>query len=520
VRCVSNLYRRHEIWRSLVSTVERRCPMHAGWALAIVTCLIASTAATGDDKAVESSLTDGQRDEWTEIVPPSHQELVIDLGTALRLAEVQNPRMALAREIVCEAVAQQREARGLWLPTLTAGTNYHLHSGVLQTSFGEIRKINEQSVYVGGGTRTLAAESVAIPAVRIFAHAGDAYYLPLAARQMVTVRAFESHAVDNLTLLDVADCYLTLVAAEARREALQVSLGEVGAIVRAQKDFARVGQGRDADFHRARAELLLMRLEEQTAQEESAVAAAELSRLLHLDPSIRLITPAGPIELLDLVDESSPVENLVGQALHLRPEVTSRSAEIGAAEYRLQNERMRPWLPLISVGFSGGAFGGGSNRQDLGVSSFYSTTAGRTDFDVWAIWTVQNLGAGNHAWQGMRKAEREQAIYQRALALAQIRREVGERQAQARARHQTLTVAWMQLSAAEKGAHEELRRTRAGEALPLESLNSVTRLAAARLQLLAAVIEYNRAEMRLFVALGTNPNELRAVAGATSLSNP
>jgi outer membrane protein TolC len=238
------------------------------------------------------------------------------------------------------------------------------------------------------------------------------------------------------------------------------------------------------------------------------VAAAELSRLLHLDHSIRLTTPAGPIELLDLIDENSDVELLVNQAMHLRPEVISRSAEIGAAEYRHQSEQMRPWLPLLSVGFSSGAFGGGSNRQDLGVPNFYYTTAGRTDFDVWAIWTLQNLGAGNRAWQGMRRAEREQAVFQRALILAQIRREVAERQAQARARHRTVTVTWKQLAAAERGAYEELLRTKSGEALPLEALNSILRLATARLQMLTAVIEYNRAELQLFVALGTNPMEM------------
>ena len=487
----------------------RRSPA-AGWLYLVLGFLFVTVTSLADDPSNSSAITRPADDPPIEIVPALDQQLVIDFETALRLAESQNPRMALSREIVCEALAQHKAAKALWLPSLAAGSNYHLHSGVVQTSYGQIRQLNQQSIYVGGGAGTLGTQTVNIPAVRFFGHMGDIFYSPLAAGQMVTVRAYESHAVDNLTLLDVADRFLTLVAAEARREVLQVSLQEVAEIERAQKVFARVGQGRDADYHRARADRLLLQLEEQQSQEETAVAAADLSRLLHLDPSVRLVTPAGPIELLNLVDENSDIESLVGQALHLRPEVTSRSAEIGAAEYRLQNERMRPWLPLISVGFSGGAFGGGSDRQDLGVPSFYSTTAGRTDFDVWAIWTVQNLGVGNHARQGIQKAEREQAIFQRALALAQIRREVTELHAQVRARHRTISVTWKQLSAAERGAQEELLRTRSGEALPLESLNSVLRLASTRLQLLSAVIEYNRAELKLFVALGTNPNSLMA----------
>ena len=484
----------------------------SGASLFLMAGLLASAIAFSEDRFTPPpppSSADNHKDQiQVDIVPQSESESVIDLGTALRLAETQNPRMALAREIVHEAMAQHQEARALWLPTLTAGGNYHLHTGVLQTSFGQIRQLNEQSLYVGGGSEAVGSSTVAIPAVRIFAQLGDAYYLPLAAGQTVTARNFESQAVDNLTLMDVADRYLTLVAAEARREALQASLREVDQVERAQKAFASVGQGRDADYRRARADRLLMQIEEQQAQEDAAIAAAELSRLLHLDPSVRLVTPAGPIELLELVDESSDVEALVVQAMHQRPEVASRSAEIGAADFRLRNERMRPWLPLISVGFSGGAFGGGSNRQDLGVPSVYATTAGRTDFDLWAIWSVQNLGVGNRAWQGMKRAEREQAVVLRALVLAEIRREVEERLAQVRSRRRTVAVSWKQLSAAERGAEEELLRTRSGEALPLESLNSILRLSVARQQLLTSVIEYNRAEVKLFVALGTSPSIL------------
>jgi outer membrane protein TolC len=471
--------------------------------VSVVILIVSATLFGGDDVDPKAEFI-GVGEHAIDIVPPAASELVIDLGSAIRLAEAQNPRIALAREIVNEAMAAHKEARALLLPSLTAGTDYHLHTGVLQTSFGQIRQVNSQSLYMGGGTQTVGSQTIGIPAVRIFAHAGDAYYLPLAAAQMVTVRAYESNSVNNVTLLDVADRYLNLVAAEARREALQVSVQEFDNIEKAQQAYARVGQGREADYHRARADRLLIRLEEEQAQEETAVAAADLSRLLHLDPGVRLVTPSGPIEMLTLVDETSDVESLVDRALRQRPEVISRTAEIGAAEYRWRDERTRPWLPLISVGFSGGAYGGGSNRQDLGVSSMYTTTQGRTDLDVMAIWTVQNLGVGNHALQGNRKSEMDQAILQRALTIARIRREVAERQAQVRSRRRTVAVSWNQLAAAERGAREELMLTRSGEALPIEALNSMARLATARQQLLTAVIEYNRAELQLFVALGTS----------------
>src|SRR5262249_49476786 len=126
------------------------------------------------EPAFEVSALEGLARE--EVTPPPRAQCPIDLPTALQFAESQNPTIALGRQAIVEAVALQTAARGLMLPTLNAGSNYHMHQGVLQTSFGEIRNLNEQALYVGGGARTLAAETVLVPAVRIFSHLGDAIY--------------------------------------------------------------------------------------------------------------------------------------------------------------------------------------------------------------------------------------------------------------------------------------------------------------------------------------------------------
>ena len=119
------------------------------------------------------------------------ERFTIDLAAALQLATSVNPKIGMAYESVREAMALDLGARAMLLPTLAAGTNFHYHDGKLQTSFGEIRTLKEQSVYFGGGARTLAAESLAVPAVRLFAHLGDAFYSPLAARQVVADAQFQ-----------------------------------------------------------------------------------------------------------------------------------------------------------------------------------------------------------------------------------------------------------------------------------------------------------------------------------------
>ncbi|MBS0260503.1 MAG: TolC family protein [Planctomycetes bacterium] len=438
------------------------------------------------------------------VLPASYEERLIDLPTALQLAENTNPTIALGRQSIVEAVALQTGARGLLLPTLNAGSNYHLHQGALQTSFGLIRNFTEQSIYVGGGARTLAAETVAIPAVRIFSHLGDAIFAPLAAEQVVSARSFDATSINNDTLLLVIRRYLELAVAEASLDAIHVAEDDAQAIVEATAAFTKTGAGREGDYQRARADALLLHAQEQELQERAGVAAAELSRVLHLDPSLRLRTRPGPLELVQLVDPDYSLDSLVDLAQSARPELAARTAEIAAAEYRVRQEKTRPLLPVISAGFSGGAFGGGGNA--LENQQFFQTFGGRTDFDVTAVWTLQNLGFGNAAAQKQSRAVRDQAIAARQRMTNRVAREVGDAYTAAEAHKQQVLIAQQRYQSAVAGAREELARTRGGEGLPIEALNSVRLLSEAGLALVEAIGSYDLAQFELFVAIGQTPH--------------
>lgn len=451
---------------------------------------------------IKESDSEVQELDWQT---PDPERYTIDLTTALQLATSVNPRIGLAHESVREALAFELGARALLLPTMTAGTNYHFHTGQLQTSFGLIRTINEQSVYFGGGARTLAAETVAIPAVRLFAQLGDAIYAPLAAVQVVAERNATAHAVTNLTLLDVVTGYMLLSRAETKVEALRLSLEDYREVVRLTKAFAIAGQGRDADFHRSRSHSLLMVMELQRAEEEAAVASSELARLLRLDQSVQLESPSAPLELVVLTPLDTELNYLVDIAQARRPEVRANGAAIGAADARVRQEVMRPWLPTLSLGFSAGGFGGGSNQTSLGVDSMFQRTAARTDFNFFAFWQLQNMGAGNRSLQEESRASRDEAIYRRALTLNIIRREVSVAHASLQSARQRLVVSQVQLAAAERGAEQSLNRIRGGVGLPIEVLNSLDLLTRARLDLVDAATAFNIAQFALFVSLGETP---------------
>ena len=146
------------------------------------------------------------------VVPPAPVEYPIDLTTALRLAEVENPEIAETRQRIREALALLQGAYALLLPTFNAGINYHGHTGNLQRSSGRILSLSEQSLYFGGGARTLAAESLAIPAVNIVSPLTDVIFEPLAARQNVDRARFDASATANTILLDVATLHFDLIA--------------------------------------------------------------------------------------------------------------------------------------------------------------------------------------------------------------------------------------------------------------------------------------------------------------------
>src|SRR5205085_2233751 len=109
--------------------------------------------------------------------------------------------------------------------------------------------------------------------------------------------------------------------------AFRQSESEAAEVVRLTANFAQAGQGRAADADRASSDALLLHIQEQRAEEELAVAAANLARLLHLDPSLRLRAADALPPILTLV-EPRDVASLVEIALSSRPEMGASAAAI------------------------------------------------------------------------------------------------------------------------------------------------------------------------------------------------
>jgi outer membrane protein TolC len=124
---------------------------------------------------------------------------------------------------------------------------------------------------------------------------------------------------------------------------------------------------------------------------------------------------------------------------------------------------------------------------------------------VIAVWNVQNLGLGNRARVRAADAAVGQAVAGYDAALNQVRREVAAAQADAQSAGRQIGVARAALADAEEGYRLERERVRRAEGLPIEVLDSFRQLLDARQELLLAVVAFDVAQFRLFVAVGSNP---------------
>jgi outer membrane protein TolC len=427
--------------------------------------------------------------------------LPINLATALSLAGVRPLDVALASERVRVAAAQLDRARVLWLPTIYVGTDYFRHDGQLQDVAGNVFGTSKSGFMIGAGPSAVFALS-------------DALLAPLAARQDLRARQALVQAARNDSLLAVAEAYFNV----------QQARGELaGAVDAARKadDLVQTAQKLapqlipNVEATRTRVEAAHRRQAIETAHERWRIASAELARVLRLDPSV-LVEPLEPPHLrVTLVSTESPVDDLIPVALTNRPELAAHQALVRATLERLRQEKLRPLIPSVLLrGFStpvtgtlaGGYFGGGLNES---ISNF----SARSDFDIQFLWQFENLLFGNRARVDERRAENRLAVLERFKTQDVIAAEVVRAHAQVQSAAARLAEAEAEVKEAVELVNKNIQGLRdtqeakGGKALillirPQEVVAAVQALGQAYVDYFGAVADFDRAQFRLYHALG------------------
>ncbi|MEZ6123488.1 MAG: TolC family protein [Planctomycetaceae bacterium] len=476
------------------------CPEDAG-----SDCFDDSAAQTGPPVRKTSFLTTAHQEEVSSLSPSlisgemnepeDSGGLPMDLATVLSMVGGQHPVIGFARWRVQEAYAEQTRAESLWLPSIQAGVSFHQHDGNLQASNGSIQDVNRSSLQAGLGTGAVGAGTTPNPGIVARFHLADAIFAPSIAEKNSWATSHAATAAMNDQLLAASQAWLDLLTAEQRIALLADSQERLVQLKKITQDFAEAGQGLHSDADRMAAEVSLCRSRVIAAEEQAEVARVRLVETVGASPGLRIVPAEHTLVPLQLVNISDDPALLIDQALHARPELQEAQCLVAAASERFQRQKYAPFVPSVLLGMSQTGFGGGQGTTGASFNN-------RMDLDAALTWELRGLGYGEHAARHSTAAQFEQARFQHVRRMDQVAREVGEAHAQARFRHQRISVAEQCIESAEASIHKNLDRIRNGQGLPIEALQATRALEDARMEYLLAVSEYNQAQFRLHRAIG------------------
>jgi len=430
--------------------------------------------------------------------------LPINLPTALALANTRPLDIAFAAEGVRVAVAQLSQAQVLWLPNLQFGADYFRHDGRNQDATSGVIFDNDRStLMIGGGPTAVFAIT-------------DAIFNPLAARQTVQAREATLRAASNDSLLAVAEAYFNIQQAkgdlfgaeEAVRKAAEL-VGDIAGLAPALVP--------ELEITRAKTELARSQQVAKSAWERWHVASIDLTRILRVETSA-LIDPLEPAQIkITLVNPEVSLDDLIAIALTSRPELASQQALVQAALERWRQEKYRPFIPSVLMrGASTNPAGTlGAGVYGSGLDDSIGHFGMRLDYDVQVLWQLDNLGFGNAAKADERRGQHQLALVEFTKVQDRILAEVEQAQVQVRSARDRAELTEIELKEAQSSLEknfEGLKQTkRAGNMVvlivrPQEALASVQALGQAYADYFEAIADFNRAQFRLYRALGNPVN--------------
>ncbi len=432
---------------------------------------------------------------------PTDRPLPISLATALRLAGARPVVIAAAQANVQLAAAELERARAAWLPSFNVGAGYYRHDGSTQGQSGNFYINTKDQFFAGAGLTARVATA-------------DALFGPLAARQVLRSREIDVQTARNDALLAAAEAYFNV---EQARGVLAATVDVVnkGLELRRAIDAERTLASRPTDQHRARA--LLAEFEDAiaSAREQWAVASADLTQVLRLDPAAVVVPLEPPNLRVTLFSPDEPVDALIPIGLTNRPELASQQALVQAALVRIRQERLRPLVPSVILEGSPGAVGPGGYLEAgvfaSGAHGMANPTSARDDVSAGLVWQLQGLGFGNRALVRERRAEQQQLLVDLFRIQDRVAAEVARADAQLRSaatRVATAEQGVQEARLAYEGSLGELGKVVHEGNLDVlvrrafEVIDALRSLSRAYNAYFLSVGDYNRAQFRLYRALG------------------
>jgi outer membrane protein TolC len=390
---------------------------------------------------------------------------VIALDEVLRLARTQNPRVGIAEQRVREERANRSLAQAQLLPDLNVAA-------------GLARLLPNIATVAGVPTGR----------AKLYLAPGKVLYDLRASREdlKAATAGQQTATADALTL--GAEQYYELVRAEAFVHIAEQAVARSQELVRVSQELENRGAGLKSDTLRSQAQLAADRQFLLRSQEAYREAAVSLATTLLLPPEPLLVPGLEQARPETLVPETD-TEMLIRRALSARPEVREAEATVGADRAR---EKGALWSALIpSLGVEQW-FGGVSNHPADDRRTWY--------FAEWKLFDElgQSAAARKQAAAAQRRSDELRADQLRAEITAGVM-EAAEATRVTRAQIET---AQEGVIAARAALELSQVRLQGGVGLALEVLQAQDALTRAEVNLVDAILDYNRAQVELRSRIG------------------
>ena len=391
---------------------------------------------------------------------------VLTLDKAMRLANQDNERIAMAGEDYLQALINKDRAASAFLPTVSLEPAYTVTDRPATTggSGGAVGTIGGFRV---GGDTLRRFEAPVVSRINLFNGFGDVARIRRA-NATAEQRRFELLDQQALTLLDVAQVYFRVLRAERLVEVLEASSRVQDERVRDTEARQNAGLARPLDVAQTRAQAADTRVSLTTARTDARNGRTTLAYLIGVP---RVDGPLGDDweQQLSATAALAPVEAFQERALTEREDVRAAAQAIAAARQSV-SAAVSQYYPSVDLDFSAFLY-----RENYDDASKWTGVL-RANVPIFAAGLIR--ADVRAAWSQLRQAAMFESLVRRqALQDVQI---AYENVAASRARLADLRT---QADAARDALDQSEASYRVGLATNLERLTSQSQLLDAQLQL-------------------------------------
>ena len=403
------------------------------------------------------------------------EQLPIDLSTTIRLASTENLDVAFAKARVEETKGESDAAKLNLLPTLSGHQLYRHTTGTLQGTFGNLESPTFDTVNPEG-------------VFRLSLNPGQAMFEALAAHRNFQATTFAADRVAQNTLLSSIQQYFDLLKAVSGINIAEQAVTESKEFLRVTEIREKQGTVLTVEVFRTQAKLQAEKQALLSAQNEFRQASIRLAITLNLDPKITLFPTDTAVRQLNLVNPSLTLHQLLDIALAKRPEVEESHQRMASATAA---KKAAVWNALGPEVALEGAFGG--------IGKTFGNVDERTSVSGFVGWTLSGSAFGRIKSASARISESQ--ITQEILQNI-IESEVIKAYEEILLTQEQIETAKKGLLAAEKSFELSQTNLKLGTGITLEVLQALEAVTDARTRLVEAIVEYNKAQVRLLNALG------------------